>query len=327
MLKLTAKDIRGVVSMHPTPSKPNAGDWRETNSVDLDTSKKLWDLMLKGGIAGFALCGTTGECAGLLWDEKKEYISTAVETIKKRAYTFAGATSLGTKETIRQMREFQKMGADGAFVGLPLWQTPTMENMVQFYADLGDAVPDFPVMIYSNSMFFKTMFPVEFWAGIGKKAMTVITNKISYPMDHLEEDVKVATDRVQFIPGKAGSFVAFKKVGTKVRGLWTTDPSPEPYVAISNAIQKNDLEAMDLLQQEFNALPKRNPTEGPGFQVEFPSYNAQIEREGWNAGTFLKVGPMRPPYRDLPDYWVRSIGIYEHAFEQLRKKYIGIKPV
>ena len=29
------------------------------------------------------------------------------------------------KETIQQMRGLKDVGADGAFVGLPLWQTPT----------------------------------------------------------------------------------------------------------------------------------------------------------------------------------------------------------
>ena len=65
-------------------------------------------------------------------------------------------------------------------MGLPLWQTPTIDNSVAFYQDLGEAVPDLPIMIYSNASFFKTDFPHEFWAGIGKRAATVVTNKITY---------------------------------------------------------------------------------------------------------------------------------------------------
>ncbi len=128
MLKLTAKDITGVIEMNPTPSKPNAEDWRETNSVDLDTSKKLFEMALGGGVSGFGLCGTTGEGSSLTFEEKMDYIAVAASTIKKRGYLLAGATSLGTKETIRQMRELQKAGADGVFAGLPMWQTPTIRK-------------------------------------------------------------------------------------------------------------------------------------------------------------------------------------------------------
>ena len=209
MLKITAKDIKGVMSYCPTPSTPRGDRWDETNSVDLVASAKLFNMMIASGIGGFGLCGTTGECAALLWDEKKAYIGTAIDTIKKRVPIFAGATSLGTKETIRQMREFQTMGADGCFIGLPLWQTPTIENIGNWYRDLAEACPDMPIMVYSNSMFFKTVFPVEFWEQVGKFGKTVVTNKISYPMDHLEQDIKAATDRVQFIPGTHGSVAAY----------------------------------------------------------------------------------------------------------------------
>ena len=45
-----------------------------------------------------------------------------------------------------------------------------MENAVGFFADLGEAVPDLPVMVYANRFFFKFDFPVEFWQGIAAKA-------------------------------------------------------------------------------------------------------------------------------------------------------------
>ena len=83
-LKFTRKDMRGVVGMNPTPSTPNASDWRETMSVDLKTAERLFNLTLDSGVAGYALCGTTGECAALLWEEKQAHITTAVETVKKR---------------------------------------------------------------------------------------------------------------------------------------------------------------------------------------------------------------------------------------------------
>ena len=83
------------------------------------------------------------------------------------------------------MREFQKVGADGVFVGLPLWQTPTVENAIQFYADLSEAVNDFPIMIYGNSGVFKFSYPVPFWEGVGKLATTVIATKVSYSTPYL----------------------------------------------------------------------------------------------------------------------------------------------
>lgn len=324
MLKTTAKDIVGVMSFAPTPSTPRGDRWDETMSVDLETSAKLFNMMIASGTAGFALCGTTGECAALLWDEKKAFISTAIDTIKKRVPLFAGATALGTKETIRQMREFHKMGVDGVFVGLPLWQTPTIENMGSWWKDLAEACPDTPIMIYSNAMFFKTKFPVEFWQGVGIHGTTVITNKIAYGMEHLDEDVKATGDRVRFIPNSNASTSAYKKVGDKIKGLWTTDPAPEPYVALGDAIQRKDEKRMTEIEDDLKTLPPRGPSSGPGFAVEFPMYNSQAVRERWNTSDYLHVGPPRPPYRDLPDYWAKPTAAYMKGWSELRKRYLKV---
>lgn len=333
-LKLTAKDVRGVVSMNPTPSTPNGGDWREINSVDHDQSKKLFNATLASGVRGYALCGTTGENAGLLFDEKMAYFKTAVETINHRAYIFAGCTALGTKETIRQMREAFKIGVDGVFVGLPLWQTPTIQNMNDWWKDLAEACPDVPIMVYSNSMFFKTTFPNEFWQGVGKYGTTVITNKIAYQSADLGKDMDAAGPRVQFLPGGASVIQRSREHPGRFHGTWTTNACPEIYVAMVNAVEANDSDALARIEADTKTIPGRNPapanpnTPRTGPESEFAHYNSQVEREGWNAMTYLPggVGPARPPYRDLPQYWKDSIKVWAKATEELRKKYVGVKP-
>lgn len=90
--------------------------------------------LIRDDIGGIALNGTTGECAALLWEEKTGFVDTVVQVARGRVPIFAGATSLGTKETIRQMRALKDIGANGAFIGLPLWQTPIIEDSVRWFA-------------------------------------------------------------------------------------------------------------------------------------------------------------------------------------------------
>jgi hypothetical protein len=117
------------------------------------------------------------------------------------------------------MRGLTEIGADGAFVGLPLWQTPTLENSVKFFTDLSEAVPDMPVMIYSNSMFFKSTFPTPFWQGVAQKAPTVITTNVTYGIGTLLDDIRVAGDRINFMPGQNNIYVAYKAPSQRHRRL------------------------------------------------------------------------------------------------------------
>ena len=141
------EDIQGLCVMAPTPCVEGGGHWSVENSVDLDESARMTEILIRDGSGSIALCGTTGENPALLWEEKLAFVDACPAVNRNRVPIFAGATGLGTKETIRQMRVFRDRGVERAFVGLPLWQTPTLENSIQWFADLSEAVPDMAIMV------------------------------------------------------------------------------------------------------------------------------------------------------------------------------------
>jgi trans-o-hydroxybenzylidenepyruvate hydratase-aldolase len=318
---LTGNDLRGVCVMVPTPCKEGADGWDATDSVDLDEAARMTEKLVSDGIGAIAACGTTGECAALLWEEKRAFIDTLVQVNRKRVPIFAGATALGTKESVRQMRGVKDVGADGAFLGLPLWQTPTLDNSVGFFADLGEAVPDMPIMIYANAMFFKSNFPNVFWAGIAKRAPTVITTKITYGLDHYMEDLEVAGHQINFMPGQNNIYPAYKMAGTRVTAAWSTSAAmgPEPVVALMDAILKNDVQKVDQIWEDMQSVPPMVP-QGE-FAAHFPEYNAQVEKARFNASGYVNCGPPRAPYRDLPEAWARNAEAHGKGWAELRKRY------
>ncbi len=318
---LTARDLKGVCVLIPTPCKDGADKWDGTDSVDLQETARMIENLIRAGVGSIAACGTTGECAALLWEEKKAFIDTIIQVNRKRVPVFAGATALGTKEVVRQMNGLRNVGADGAFVGLPLWQTPTLENSVQFYADLSEAVSDLPIMIYSNALFFKSTFPTTFWAGVAQKAPTVITTKVTYGINTLLEDIRVAGHQINFMPGQNNIFAAYKMARTKTTAIWSTSAAmgPEPIVALMEAIQKDDEKKVDAIWEDMRTVPAFMP---PGAQSQFAQYNVQAEKLRFNASGYVNCGPSRAPYRDLPDSWKKQVELHGKGWAELRKKYI-----
>lgn len=319
---LSARDIRGVTVMVPTPCKEGADAWDAVESVDLQETARMAESLIQAGVGVIAACGTTGEGAALLWEEKRDFLDTIVQVNRKRVPVFAGATALGTKEVIRQMRGLREVGADGAFLGLPLWQTPTLENSVQFFADLSEALPDVPIMVYANAMFFKSTFPSVFWQGVAQKAPTVITTKIAYGIDHLVEDLRVAGHQINFLPGQAHIFPAYKMAGTRITGCWSTSAAqgPEPLVALMDAIQRDDAKKAEDIWEDITSVPPSTP---PGeFAQHFPEYNAQVNKWAFNASGYVQCGPSRAPYRDLPEHWKRQAESHGKAWAAMRVKYV-----
>jgi trans-o-hydroxybenzylidenepyruvate hydratase-aldolase len=67
---LSKDDIKGVAVMVPTPTKEGAEGWDVADSVDLEETARMVESYIRAGIGVIAACGTTGECAALLWEER-----------------------------------------------------------------------------------------------------------------------------------------------------------------------------------------------------------------------------------------------------------------
>ena len=321
---LTKADIHGHCIMVPTPTVEGGDTWETVNSVNLEESARMTEIVIRDGVGSIAACGTTGENAALLWEEKLDFIDTLVQSGKGRVPIFAGATALGTKETVRQIRAMKDIGANGVFVGLALWQTPTPYNSVKWFQDLAEAVPDMPIMVYSNSRFFKSVFPVEFWAGVAQHAPTVITNKISSPhiMEHLEEIVKAAGHQIAFMPQERSAHSARERCGEMIQGLWSSGNGimgAAPVSALWDAIEAGDEKRYAEIQADIATVPPSLPPEK--FNPDFDYYNVQLNKVASNASGYINGGPVRAPYQDLPEEYQRMCEAAGKAYAKIQEKY------
>lgn len=328
---LEVGDIRGVYVLPPTPCLPDASGWDATDTVDLDETARMTEFLISPGVTGLGLFGTTGEGHSLLWEEKQACAAAVVEAAHGRVQVFAGATALGTREVIRQMRGLRDVGVDGALVGLPLWQTPTVENSVRFYADLSAAVPDLPVMVYSNSWYFKYSFPPEFWSGVRRHAPTVIASKQTHGFARYLDELEAVQDRINLMPGEGGVFTAWEKAPGHLTAIWSTQAAlgPEPAVALMAAIDSGDTRRVKAVIDDFKQVPPYAP---PGAMDrrdhtdDFARYNTQVAKYRLEVSGLVKAGPPRPPYQDLPDRWKTQAELEVAGFAKLRAKYANAGP-
>jgi trans-o-hydroxybenzylidenepyruvate hydratase-aldolase len=324
---LTVDDIQGVYVLPPTPCRAGAGGWDDVDTVDVEETARMVDWLSAPGVTGLGLFGTTGEGHSLLWDEKLTCARTAVEAAAGRVQLFGGVTALGTREVIRQMRGLQEVGLDGALVGLPLWQTPTVENSIQFFADLAAAVPDMAVMIYSNSWYFKFGFPLEFWEGVAQRAPSVVASKQTHGFHRFLEELEVVQGRINLMPGDPGIFKAWDLIGSGLNAVWSTQAAlgPEPVVALLAAITAGNEARVEEIIADFRSVPSYAPAGAMAnrdYTDDFARYNTQVAKWRLNVSGLIDAGPPRPPYTDLPDEWKRQVELEVEAFAAFRARYV-----
>jgi dihydrodipicolinate synthase/N-acetylneuraminate lyase len=148
----------------------------------------------------------------------------------------------------------------------------------------------------------------------------VITTKVTYPIDHLLDDIAVAGHRINFLPGQNNIYPAYQMARTRVTGCWSTSAvmGPEPIVALMEAIRADDATKVAAIWADLQSIPPFMPQ---GEAAHFPEYNVQAEKARFNAAGYISCGPSRAPYRDLPEQWRTQAELHGRGWTALRARY------
>lgn len=301
--RLTVADIVGCWAIMPTPAKPDASDWRQENTVDLDESARAVDALIAAGVDGILTLGTLGECATLRWEEKREFMATVADAARGRVPVFGGTTSLNTRETIRQTRIAHDLGIDGTMVGPPMWNKPDIDGAVQFYRDVAEAVPETAICVYANPFAFKFDFPRPFWARVADIPQVVMAKTAGYAT--LLADLRMSNERIRLLPLDSEYYGAARLAPEHCTAFWSSGAScgPAPVIALRDRVVEakisGDWSAAKRLSEELGAA--NLPIICYGDFNEFQTHNVALEKGRINEAGWMRAGPIRPPYQHVPE--------------------------
>jgi 4-hydroxy-tetrahydrodipicolinate synthase len=122
--------------------------FRQDQSLDEGTLRKLVRRQIDAGINFLVPCGTTGENPTLTRAEHLRIVEITVEEAKSKAPVLAGAGGYNTQEVIELAREVEHAGADGILSVTPYYNKPTQEGLYQHFKAIADAV-HVPMVVYS----------------------------------------------------------------------------------------------------------------------------------------------------------------------------------
>ena len=321
--RLQAKDIQGVWAIIPTPAKDNAGDWRASNTVDLDETARAAEALVASGVDGILSLGTLGECATLDWEEKRAFMATLCETVRGRVPVFGGTSSLSTRETIRQTRAALDLGLDGTMIGPPMWSQIDVAGAVQFYRDVAEAAPEMAICVYNNPWVFKFGFPPPFWAQVAQIPQVVCSKYAG--VGQLAIILSLVQGRIRLMPLDADYYAAARIDPEACTAFWASGAAcgPAPVIELRERVMKakasGDWSAAKQLSGELMAtymhlIPR-------GDFNEFSLYNIQLEKKRMDAAGWMKAGPNRPPYTFTPPPYLEGAAKAGQMWADLQKKY------
>jgi 4-hydroxy-tetrahydrodipicolinate synthase len=122
--------------------------FRQDQSLDEGTLRRLVRRQIDAGINFLVPCGTTGESPTLSHAEQKRVVEITVEETRGRVPVLAGAGGYNTVEVIERALEFKSIGADGILSVTPYYNKPSQEGLYQHYRAIASAVA-LPIVLYN----------------------------------------------------------------------------------------------------------------------------------------------------------------------------------
>jgi 4-(2-carboxyphenyl)-2-oxobut-3-enoate aldolase len=320
-MKVTRADVRGVVGIVPTPATPDASDWRSDNTVDLAQTETMVHAVLDAGIELLMATGTFGECATLTRDELVAFTGAVADTVGGRIPFFAGVTTLNTRDTVSLGRRALAAGADGLFLGRPMWLPLDDRAIVRFYTDLTEAFPDVPLVVYDNPAAFKGKISPEVYAQLARLPQIVATKHAGGPA--LDLDIAAVGQAMAVLPLDSQWAAAAQRHPDLVTACWSGNVAcaPLPVAALSRAVLAQDwVRAAEISQQIGWAL---EPQFG-GDMARFMDYSIPVGKARFRGAGLVDPGPARPPYLDAPADMVAGGEETGRRWAQLQAEYASI---
>ena len=282
------------MGMMPAFATEDANDVTATDTIDVGNLTAALERIIGDGLDVLATTGSFGEFHTLLPDEYETLVRATIEVVDDRVPLFLGCTGLNTRDVIAKMRLIAEAGGRGVLLGVPFYFPSTVDNAVQFYADVAKAFPDLAIMVYHNPPLHHVTIPVAAF-----ERLTKIPNIVAMKDSHRTTTEFMRLDAI--IGGKVSVFVSqlqyhpFAQLGA--RGLWSFDlwMGPAPIFALRDAVAAGDFALATEITRDIAAGPPRSADPAS------LSWRETAAKIAANFAGYCTPGPLRPPFSVIPE--------------------------
>lgn len=273
------KEIGGVLVALATP-------FAEDGSIDETRLREHVDYVVESGVHGVVPCGSTGEFVTMTTEERKRVVEIVLDQVGGRVAVVPGTGALATREAIELTTHAEEHGADSALVVAPFYETPTREDVIEYYGEIADAV-SMPLTAYNLPAVTGINMDLEFYRDLAKRTSSYrYVKDTSGNMEQAMSLIYNLGDELKVLIGLDTIMVPVFAMGAAGTIWGAPNYLPRECVQLWDDVQAGRLEeAREGYKRMWNAL-------------DF------IDREGYAVGTKaaakllgVDLGDTRRPYR------------------------------
>ena len=122
--------------------------FHEDGTLDVEGNKAVYEHLIKGGVDGIVVMGSTGEFFSMPMEQKKELIRVAAETIKGRTRLLVGTSCMDYRETIELGNYAIDQGAEAVMIIPPYYFALSDASVEEYFDKVADGIHG-DILIYN----------------------------------------------------------------------------------------------------------------------------------------------------------------------------------
>lgn len=210
--------------------------------IDWTAYEKLVESQVRGGVAGLAPCGTTGESPTLSADEKHELVRRAVAVAAHRAWVMAGIGGSDTRKAEGEARAATQAGAHALMLVVPAYSRPSQSGLADHVQRVADA-SHLPVVVYNVPARTGVHLEVDTLLEIAARCPNVVGLKdASGSVTYCQQLLARNPRRLQVLCGDDALTVAMMAVGARGVVSVTGNVLPQAVSGVTNSMLAGNLE-------------------------------------------------------------------------------------
>lgn len=133
---------------------------RDRDALDDDGLQRLVEHVIRGGVDGLFILGTTGEAPSLSYRLRRELISRVCRLVNGRVPVLVGITDTAFVETVNLARHAAEAGAAAAVLATPYYFPAGQTELTGYVRNIVEQLP-LPLVLYNMPSLTKVWFELE----------------------------------------------------------------------------------------------------------------------------------------------------------------------
>lgn len=278
--------------------------FHEDETVNYEMLRELVEFELKNGVEGFYCCGSSGEGLLLSLEERKKILETVLDQVGGRVPVVSHIGTIRTGDVIELAQHAKKAGAAAVSMIPPYYYKFSMDEILQYYLDVVNAVDDLGVIVYNIPQFTGVSFNKDNAGRLLDNDRVIGIKHTSTDLFGLERMITDYPDKVYF-NGFDEIYLSGLAAGANAAIGTTVNLYPKTFKKVREYYQNGEMDKARKVQTLVNHRVEEMVKAGI-----FPAVKYILKKQGLDCGT------CRRPFAPLSEDAKRRLdALIEEGFD------------